>query len=49
MVATRNTKALSDRRCDKERVAETEGTFKEEFEVATPNEDDVGSNINLRS
>ena len=47
-VATRNTKAPSNRRCDQGRVAETEGTFKEESEVATPNEDNTGRDINLR-
>ena len=48
-VATRNTKSARNRCCDQGRVAETEGIFKEESEVATPNEDDVGRNINLRS
>ena len=48
-VATRNTKTLSNRRCDQGRVVETKGTFKEESEVATPNEDNTGRNINLRS
>ena len=48
MVTTRNTKAPRNRRCDQGRVAETEGIFKEESEVAMPNEDDASRNINLR-